>query len=430
MPTHACRRSCRASEAQAPRTPSPSLSVRAQAEPPHVRRARAGNACEPRGPGRAGRVRVSGIVEKLGNLLPRPPLPFLRGCASHVASVSQQPTLRAAGRASKHVRDRSETQKPRNRTADIAFLTTARTRSPRTASRSAHAGLPTIIHTAVLPQAFLTNLCCPITHETFIIPVQTEHGHTFEKSAILKALLLREKCPLTGLDLFRNSPLVINYAMKDMVRVFIDFQKELPAGWVEQAAKAAVEGDAEYLRAYVSGGVPINNLYSLASVLGDGRLFLGNPTRCSLLHLAVLSRSPEAIQLLLNRGIDATLTDSEGRTAAVWHQLITEEGTREMQDALRTAMTTVNTLENRIAGARYRVNVARLDRMEFQVTRQAMERALLGEVPAREHAAAESPAYSPTSPAYSPTSPYYEPNEENEADETFASLQQQLGEAF
>lgn len=42
---------------------------------------------------------------------------------------------------------------------------------------------------------------CPITHEELTDPVIDKHGHTFEKSAILKWLQTKHTCPMSGEEL-------------------------------------------------------------------------------------------------------------------------------------------------------------------------------------------------------------------------------------
>lgn len=56
---------------------------------------------------------------------------------------------------------------------------------------------------------------CPITLEPFVDPVMAEDGHTYERAAIMRALVLRHASPCTGARI--GVLLRANHAMRNVV---------------------------------------------------------------------------------------------------------------------------------------------------------------------------------------------------------------------
>ena len=71
---------------------------------------------------------------------------------------------------------------------------------------------------------FLENMCCPITNSTFIDPVITPFGQTYEKNAIEKWIEKYHTSPITKKHLEINS-LIPNYALKNLIEEYKKLNK-------------------------------------------------------------------------------------------------------------------------------------------------------------------------------------------------------------
>lgn len=81
---------------------------------------------------------------------------------------------------------------------------------------------------------FIEQFICPITLEVFKEPVMDEHGHTFEKTAIEKNLLISPNCPLNRQPINTLTPnrvvqeVIENWQKQDPIPTFSLFKKSLP----------------------------------------------------------------------------------------------------------------------------------------------------------------------------------------------------------
>ena len=72
---------------------------------------------------------------------------------------------------------------------------------------------------------FLENMCCPITNSTFINPVITPFGQTYEKNAIEKWIEKYHTSPITKKRL-ENENLIPNYALKNLIEEYNKLSKK------------------------------------------------------------------------------------------------------------------------------------------------------------------------------------------------------------
>ena len=70
-----------------------------------------------------------------------------------------------------------------------------------------------------IPLRMRDNIKCPISHEVMKTPVVAEDGFTYEYENIVKALSMRGKSPLTGMEI--GSKLVLNQNLRKIIEAFI-----------------------------------------------------------------------------------------------------------------------------------------------------------------------------------------------------------------
>ena len=78
---------------------------------------------------------------------------------------------------------------------------------------------------ANMPDTLSAPLMCPITQRVMLDPVVAADGFTYEKTAIVRWLLTKDKSPLTGKPL-RDQPLRRNYNLRALVTPFIEKKKK------------------------------------------------------------------------------------------------------------------------------------------------------------------------------------------------------------
>ena len=77
-----------------------------------------------------------------------------------------------------------------------------------------------VVDDGTMPHEFY----CPITMMPMVCPVVAADGHTYEKRAIVRALMIKLASPVTGKDLYSNL-LFSNYNLRKMIRDHVAAQK-------------------------------------------------------------------------------------------------------------------------------------------------------------------------------------------------------------